>query len=227
MKVVSRHARGRVLVLRATSTARTTDRPRALPGSISNACREMPLRAASAHWGARAAGARWWQRGSAGSPRGDQWDVYGVADPRSVLATQGRGRRLSAMRICNAPGCTQRAARPCFDCGAWRCEEHLLAAVHHRKSAVVHLCPNCLHAHVNAPDRLRLDGVEDARAERAADPLAPLETRRDRITAVENNVFSGTLASEIGTRAWRLERGVAAKRPAKRTSAHVARLLDR
>jgi hypothetical protein len=103
--------------------------------------------------------------------RGGTWGVKGVERPRSALAPRIREGRLSAVHICGAAGCTRRAVKPCFDCGEWRCEEHLLAAVHHRKSTVVHLCPTCMQGHVEHPERLRLDGIEDPRTQRAPHPL--------------------------------------------------------
>ena len=174
MKTYPRPERRRMTAPRAIRVARGTYLPGGLPGSISNESRELPLRQ-------RSTDEHWWRRGGGGSSRDDQWGgEFGARVLSGASAARGRERRLTAMHICNAPGCSRRAMRPCFDCGEWRCEEHLHAAVHHRKSAIVHLCPNCLHAHVNAPDRLRLEGFEDERAERAADPLAPRETRRDR-----------------------------------------------
>jgi hypothetical protein len=119
---------------------------------------------------------------------------------------------LSEIRICNAPGCGRHAVKPCFDCGQWRCEEHLLAAVHHRKSAIVHLCPNCLHAHVNNPERLRIDGYVDTQAERAADPLGAYgERRQSEITPLGANSILSSMPRTQSEQLWRIDDSLTTK----------------
>lgn len=86
---------------------------------------------------------------------GHRWEA-----PRAPHAST-KERSVSAIQVCDAPGCARRAIKPCFDCGQWRCEEHLTPAVHQHRGAVVHLCPTCMQAHVDDPERLRIYGVED------------------------------------------------------------------
>jgi hypothetical protein len=218
MKLHSQQRSRRVVPLRATLAPY-------LAGCLDNDCQGLPVsRLVFAEHG-RATKDEWWLGKQQMLSRGGRFGVKQLLDPRRTPAMRERERKLSAVQICSAPGCTRRATRPCFDCGEWRCAEHLVAAVHHRKVAIVHLCPDCLHAYVNAPDRLRLDGFVDERAERAADPLAPRETRRDTISPIENNTLASLLERVPDAPAGRLERNLAPS-TTRRTARRSSMLLD-
>lgn len=206
MKTYSRPEHRRVVPIRPGLGANLIG---GAPSSLRNECRDFPLRQHSLVWRARSAGNEWRRRETDVPLRGGWWGVKGTLQPGSSLATRGRERRLSAIHLCTAPGCMGRGVRPCFDCGEWRCEEHLQAAVHHRKASIVHLCPSCLQAHMDAPERLRIDGFEVERAQRAADPLAPREGPRDQITPLENNRLASRQDPAQTPHGWRLEHEMA------------------
>jgi hypothetical protein len=162
--------------------------------------------------------------------RGGAWGVKGAGLPRTALAPRIGEGRLSAVHICGAAGCARRAVKPCFDCGEWRCEEHLLAAVHHRKSAVVQLCPTCMQGHVEHPERLRLEGIEDPRAHRAPHPLVGRESGLSEHTTEVSPIARNSLTPPPAETLWRAEDTLTARasKPALRPiTRRTSALLER
>lgn len=221
MKTTSRTGAGRIIPLPTTGRAPRAARPSARElGSTqqTNETRELMRRLDSAPWRTRAPGHELWRSTHEMPLRGGAWGVKGVGVPRTTLTPRIREGRLSAVHICGAAGCARRAVKPCFDCGEWRCEEHLLAAVHHRKSAVVQLCPTCMQGHVEHPERLRLDGIEDPRAHRAPHPLIGREAGLPDHTTEVSPIARNNLIPPPSEALWRADEPVTklATRPIRR-----------
>lgn len=227
MKTSTGKGAGRIIPL-PTSVSRSARAPQGTQTSagdlgsmseheLTNTTRELMRRLDATPWRTRAPGHELWRSTHEMPLRGGAWGVKGADLPRAALAPRIREGRLSAVHICGAAGCSRRAVKPCFDCGEWRCEEHLLAAVHHRKSAVVQLCPTCMHGHVEHPERLRLDGIEDPRAQRAPNPLlgqeAGLSEHQTEVTPLARNTLLDPSAHAVAL--WRAEEALISPVPAK------------
>lgn len=131
--------------------------------------------------------------------------------------------------ICSADGCAHRAVKRCFDCGAWRCAEHLVPTVHERKGAVVHLCPGCLQAYLNEPEHLPLVGVGEVSHRATRHPLDDLlsgegsRIAEDAPWAKLDQLAGTTLATTVAHDTAPAHEGSPAHGRAQRTSPALAR----
>ncbi len=60
--------------------------------------------------------------------------------------------RMMKHRPCRTGGCTESAAEPCFECGAWQCNAHLhtLHIPTYDGTFRERVCADCYQAHIGA-----------------------------------------------------------------------------